>query len=454
MDAGYGSTVTDLSTRRKVLRASLESARSEVQRQLEKAELPTSMPISARVVLDPRARERWSVGPADEMRSAVADPFVRRHVGENNGGWDELRIRPQLQPFARLLAETTPLGVIHPMGFSPRPDAIDNAMTFFAQPLATAYLAALPDVAAGDPHVVERLADELDTLIERGAMFSRSQLVFDGIDAVEPLFYRNVELTPLRAEERDRYVLSTAIPGWDRDLPVPHQVLMFRPRVRLATLTSPEESSDASDGLAHRLCLALFLAGFDIKSTGVRTTVQEPSWAAFGTVTSPFPVRGASGFAEDPPTIDKPTFRRIVDTAYSIPHFTDREVASKQIALARALRGLGADKDGFLDLMIALEAALLGGADRDLAYRFRLHGAIFLRNDRAPEATLKDLKTIYDTRSKLVHGSEVRNLGASQELARELTIAVIKRSISSGWPDSKTLDTLAVNTPDGSGDDH
>jgi hypothetical protein len=99
-----------------------------------------------------------------------------------------------------------------------------------------------------------------------------------------------------------------------------------------------------------------------------------------------------------------------------------------------------------LDLVIALEAALLGGAQSELRYRFGLYGALFLRRERDPSATVKDLRDVYDIRSKLVHGTPIsaEKRHAGEELARDLPTAVIRAAIETGWPQATDLDRAAI----------
>lgn len=97
---------------------------------------------------------------------------------------------------------------------------------------------------------------------------------------------------------------------------------------------------------------------------------------------------------------------------------------------------------------IALEAALLGGTDStsELAYKFSLYGALFLRDELDPHETFQQLRNIYRVRSKLVHGGRIKETERTRALADapKLTTALIRRALESGWPEPMGLDAVAL----------
>ena len=129
-----------------------------------------------------------------------------------------------------------------------------------------------------------------------------------------------------------------------------------------------------------------------------------------------------------------------------MPDFSGIEGSGREVALYRVLRGCGSQDSGFLDYAIALEAALLGGATTELAFRFSLNGAIYLRDERDATETFEKLKNVYDVRSKLVHGDRInpdKRIAAERDAA-ELARRVAKRAIETEWPDDKVLRELAL----------
>src|SRR5205085_2878889 len=103
---------------------------------------------------------------------------------------------------------------------------------------------------------------------------------------------------------------------------------------------------------------------------------------------------------------DQAEFEAIVDLAVATPRFSSEEGNPREVALYRALRGLGAKTGGFLDLAIALEAALLAGTTSELAFKFRLYGSLFCPGEDVA-ASFADFKRVYSVRSNLVHGTPV-----------------------------------------------
>jgi hypothetical protein len=222
---------------------------------------------------------------------------------------------------------------------------------------------------------------------------------------------------------------------------------MFNPTILLEATTSrrTEHLAEQPD-LAHRVALALFLLGFDFSGLGVLVGFDLPRWASFGLSYQPFPV--TETVPESNKTISQEEFVDAVNLAHRMPHFDSTERNGKAIALYRTLRGCGTPESAFLDFAIALDSALLSGIDTELAYRFRLYGALFLMDQRDPKETFQKLANIYKVRSTLVHGSPVQSEDrqVAQQDASELARAVVKKAIVRGWPNTRTLDSVALQT--------
>jgi hypothetical protein len=191
--------------------------------------------------------------------------------------------------------------------------------------------------------------------------------------------------------------------------------------------------------------LAAFLLGFDLSGAGTVVSFDRPVWVAQGLSHSPFSLGVKFGVqARD---ITRDDFEAIVTLAYKIPEFTENERSPHEIVLHRVERGCSAEVKGagFLDCVIALEAALLGGVDSELSYRFSLYGALFLAETRDVDDTFVRLRNVYDVRSRLVHGSPVNpaKREAATNDAQEFARAVVLKSVESGWPDTKDLDAQA-----------
>ena len=206
-----------------------------------------------------------------------------------------------------------------------------------------------------------------------------------------------------------------------------------------------EAGAEDAVRLHHRLALAFFLRGHNISSAESCIRFGDPRWASVGITTTPLPVE-ARFITTPPAAIDQLEFAAVVDLALSMPPFGPEEATREEVILYRLLRGCGARQSAFLDLATALEAVLLEGARTELAYRFRLYGALFLAPEREPSETVMQLKEVYEVRSRLVHGTPVPppRLRAAEAMARTLATAVGRKAVENSWPAAGQLDELAL----------
>lgn len=81
-----------------------------------------------------------------------------------------------------------------------------------------------------------------------------------------------------------------------------------------------------------------------------------------------------------------------------------------QLALRRVLVAGARERveDRLVDLVVALEALMAGGAKDSLSYRLKIRAAILLRGTRDLEKLMRLVSVIYDVRSAVVHGSSNR----------------------------------------------
>ncbi|MCW3101228.1 MAG: hypothetical protein JWL77_6846 [Chthonomonadaceae bacterium] len=434
---------------REIARDALEAARVEVVRRLAEQRLPTSVDHSQLLLIDNDELTGWQTEWQSVRCSSLTDSAVLTAVDHGSIQFRTLGLRDQLVPLARALASATPLGEYVPNGLPRREDSMENALVSFAHPMALNYLLSLEDVAQRDDQLVERLVAGLALLAERGVLWQRGQLALDGIRVTTPLQpHRGVILRALTPFERGHWVQSrgplSAVPTLP-DFAVPHRWEHFTPRVVVDWVDEVEAGGEDRLQMHHRLALAFFMRGHDIASTGSCVRHGDPRWASFGVSTVPFPVE-ARPTAAPPPAIDQDEFAAVVDLAFSMPPFGSEERTRQEVVLHRLLRGCGSQAPAFLDLAIALEAALLEGTRSELAYRFRLYGALFLTAERNSEATAEELKEIYEVRSRLVHGTPVPapRLRAAEATARTLATAVARKAVENGWPTSAALDELAL----------
>jgi hypothetical protein len=314
------------------------------------------------------------------------------------------------------------------------------------------YLLTLKDLGEDEPALAERLGDELQRVIEQEETYRRWQLALGGLAVSTACNHRGVSLRPLTPMERGALADSQlmghrnqGVPRSDFELPSSFSVALPSFLLEITTKRMLTRSSDAST-LPNRVVLAFFLSGFEISGTGVVTNFDLPRWASVGVAHNPFPL-AERAIAEMKP-ITEGEFETVVDLAHKIPEFGGTEGNSREIALFRLLRACGMHwhESGFLDFAIALEAALLGSAQTELAYKFSLYGALFLKDSFEPRVTMQRLKQIYTIRSRLVHGGRVKppDLQAATLDAAELAKAVIRQAVETGWPEPRTLDAAAT----------
>jgi hypothetical protein len=440
-------------TRRRLtelVQEALHSARAEVARRLQVANLPLSVKIQ-RAAIEPSEGTGWQSGQREVQVGTIHLDHVFYGIAEQSVPNRLLGLRDQLQPLADYLNDTTDLASRSwPRG--PGGQEAEGILSHFLVPMTHYYLLALNDLGEDDPALMERLGDELQQVIKQEEIYHRWQISLGGLALSATCKHRGVTLRPLSPMERGALAEFQVMGRRDREVPgsdfeLPSLFTIALPSVLLEITTKrPLAQSWDSSTLPNRLVLAFFLSGFEIGGTGVITNFDLPRWVAFGVAHNPFPL--AERAISEVKPISQGEFEAVVDLAYRIPGFGGTEGNSREIALFRLLRACGMHwhESGFLDFAIALEAALLGSAQTELAYKFSLYGALFLKNWFEPRDTMQRLKQIYTLRSKLVHGGRVKPLDLQTATldAAALAKAVIRQAVESGWPDPKTLDAAAL----------
>lgn len=438
------------SQRRELVSSCLEAARLEVLRRLREHNLPTSIEVERVVVRDNADRTGWSTEWETVRVSSMSASEIQVQVRDESIPIRLIGLREQLQPLAEFLDRNSDLGQKRPQGMFPEATGPDAVLVRYLVPLAFIYISGLTDVARPSTRAIDRINTDLGQLCDAATVTHRRQLALGGLWITRRMGpHRGVSLRPLtdvergRAHQQELTALSQPRAP-ETDYIVPRRFGTFTPRTLLEIATArPKDKLLDESRLPNRLALAFYLMDYDIAGPGVIVGFDEPGWASAGFNFGPFPVTERSLTDKRlTPTV----FKSIVDLAYKIPNFGGEEGSGKEIALFRTLRGCGSQDSALLDFAIALEAALLGGATTELAYRFSLYGALFLQEERDTNETFDKLKNVYDVRSKLVHGSRIKREArtAAEQDARELARAVIKRAIERGWPDSRTLDALAT----------
>lgn len=436
---------------RGLLGETLEICRAEVVRRLQAKQLPLTIKIQQMVVVNNPDGTGWGSDWEEVQVSPLRSTEILIAVRDESIPHLLLGLADQLRPLAERLDTTTDLGG-RGANFLPALTGVDAILARYLAPLAMHYLQQLRSVRTPRPSLVDLLAAELDLLCDASRVVHSSQLSLKGVMVRRAMTHRGITLRPLSPSERGA-VLEGQQASWSPSLAdtgefvVPRRFGSFAPAVLLdmQTTRSREQPQDESR-LAYRVALAFFLSGFDISSTGILVGFDRPRLAAFGMSQAPFPVSEKVG-AQD--RLVSPTeFRAIVDLAHQIPKFGEAEGSGRDVVLFRVLRGCGMQwqESGFLDFAIALEAALLGGIENELAHRFRLYGALYLGQERDPLGTFNKLRNIYNVRSKLVHGGRVKadDRAAAEHDAADLAKTVTRKAVLDGWPDRSVLDEAAL----------
>lgn len=438
-------TATD---RHNAVVSALETARVEVVKRMKEYGFPLSLQIRELEIIPNENgwQSQWVTVSISGLRNLAAEMAIEDDSVPSRG----MGLRPQLEALAQLLDRTTDLGT-RPANFLPGLTGVDAILARYLTNMAHGYLWSLPNLEQPDQVLVEKLAGELDELID-DSIHHTNQLAIDGVKVGSPLEYRGVKLRQLTPSERGNYWQSRNGDQLDpyrqhTGFVIPREFSTITPSVLLEVTTTRalNEPFDQST-LINRVALAFYLKGFDIAGTGIVVGFDHPSWATLGQSHSPSLVDEKHVSASK--LITEADFKAIVDLAYKMPEFGPSEASNHEIALYRTLRGLGMhwQESGFLDFAIALEAALLQGVETELSYRLALYGALFLQDERDPEETFKQLRDVYTTRSKLVHGSKVDAAKREQAIidARDIIKAIMLKAIENGWPNKGQLDRRAL----------
>lgn len=435
----------------------LEAARIEVVRRMHDTNQPLSLEAQELNVRRSPEGNGWNTDVEIVQVGGLYDNHSLIAIRDESVPLATLGLREQLISFAEYLAQATDLATARYAQFSgPDQSPADVLLTRCVSPLALYYLRSLGDLGISDHSLVLRLADELDRLISSDAIVHVSHLPIAGVHPEYLYRHRGVSIRALTPREQGAWLEANVRMGSprlvrDSDYMPFAKVPDFMPSalVEMRTARPLQQQFDTSQ-LPNRIALAFFLKGYDFATSGFVTNFDWPSWAAMGRWNTPFTVAEKPHFGPDA-LLRSEDFRNIVDLAYKMPDFSGREASGHEVVLYRVLRALGArpTDSAFLDLVIALEAALLAGAATELSYKFSLYGALYLREEYQPPATFNRLKNIYRVRSKLVHEGRTTP-DTSQKATRdasELAKAVTLKAIESGWPEPKVLDRVALDRP-------
>lgn len=206
--------------------------------------------------------------------------------------------------------------------------------------------------------------------------------------------------------------------------------------------------------IARPVVLAFFIHGYQLAGPGVLTAHLSPEWLSVVNRWDHAPVAPRTSLS----VADHLTAQKLGEIAATARWIDAQGVTepanSHGLALHRALLGATREDpiDSLLDFVIALEALLLpfdpDTRHGDLAYRFRLHGALYLSESIDERArTSATLKTLYDLRSRAVHGNgypSSDDTSAAVSDAASLVRRGLLRTLKDGFPTPNDFRVLAL----------
>lgn len=435
-------------TRSDLIFDALETCRREVVKRLKAVNYPLVIDSTRLIVVE---RENgWGTENKNIKISGLQSYEAQLAICDNSVTHSRLGLREQLEPLANYLNEISDLGT-RPYFFGPPLSGGEAILVRYLTKLSFRYLILLKRLDRGEPILAKRLIFDFEEFCDSDEINNLKQFTVTGLKPSARYSYRGVTIRALSREERGAFYVARNNQGtmheFDMEMVPPITFENFMPSSVVTVSSSRPGTVIQSDPSTFplRLALALFLNGYEVSSTGDVISYDQPRWIYGWSSGEPFPVEEKANTVDK--KLTKREFEKAVDLAYKIPDFSGKEGNAKEIALFRVLKGCGKhwQESPFLDFVIALEAALLDSNKNELGYRFRLYGAIFLGEQRNADETFKKLKSIYDLRSKLVHGSAIKpdDLRVATENAKELAIAIIRKAVESGWPDPKKLDAHA-----------
>jgi hypothetical protein len=337
---------------------------------------------------------------------------------------------------------------------------------FILLPALQHHLSALPNITDADQAAASAFTDEVlkvahDSRLRYRLVVPLNGLALDNQDG--PFTAEGVSIRPVSDTERgdwlgERGGMSQAF-FQAGDLAFPEVAVELE-------LSSPRDTAlELNPGPVPSLVGALLLHGYWV--AGRFYEVQsEPTWL--------FPVRQKTpvtvpGIVDGRSVLSTEGFAASLATAKALDKYGITQPQSpKDLALHRFLAGVarqgindflpgGADRnaaDAVLDFTIALEALLLpydeNARHGDLGYRFRMHGAHFLADERQQRVALaRKLGGIYEVRSRLAHGGKYPSLDeirATRSDARELARRGLLRAVQEGFPTARAFNEMVLGT--------
>lgn len=327
---------------------------------------------------------------------------------------------------------------------------------FIVLPALQQHLAALPGVDRADETAAAAFAEEVLQVAHDDRLRSRVVVPLSGID-LEPapgvLSEGDVRIRRLSDAEQGQWLEEHGRPS----LSAFSLVAAEPPRVALElSVSGARHAQHLGVGAGDRaplLIAALQLHGHQVAGR-FALEYSDPAWVFPGLMGRPLTLPARS---EKLSVLTASDLREVIKTAGLLERYNLEQPQSPQdLALHRFVAGVARENatDAVLDFTIALEALLLpydlNARRGDLGYRFRIHGAHYLAE--RPEhrhAIAKQLRDIYELRSRLVHGGgypDQAQVTSTRETACGLACCGLLRAVRRGFPKPETFNSMVLGT--------
>ena len=458
-------TITNSTVRQALAEFFLSSARA-IARRLKRNGYPLT--ISERRAQPLRFHDGWIISESDSLVNILASNYPWPQRGSPQLTPQEIRKASHLgNAIADSCVGTLPFWPASTFGselLAPTKDGktpaapdfgIDPARwvaRYIVLPALQSHLVALSSLDRADSASALAFADEVIRVAHDDRWHFREIALIGGIDleSVEYGAFGQAQVTFRRATEQEQvqWLKKTSFTRMFEEEDPPTVALEVRcdaPR----TLDEPKWH-DATPILVS----ALQLEGHKVTGSVATETVQ-PDWLlqliSLNELNLPLTSRRR---IEELTRNDIPA---IFKTASMIRDFNVVEPRSvRDLALHRFVSGCARQipADALIDFTITLESLLLPYDENarrgDLSYRFRIHGAHYLAIDISDRNEIfQQLRNIYDTRSRLVHGakypSEAETI-ATCDAAYNLARCGLLRAVYHGFPTPQMLQQMVLGS--------
>lgn len=312
-------------------------------------------------------------------------------------------------------------------------------------PAIVEYLRDLDSLAAADSAKAARIADDALYLAASTKLEAVSYLPVYGINTqADPLVSGDISVRALTPLERGAIWSQSSV-----SVPEPWDVIYS---ARLTTLipshiievktTSPRMEYPQTGTHYQAVLCAFYLHGYPLAGRGMMTSSAAPAWTGFGRIGTPIQLPSLQRGRKD---LDQEQLNEVWRTLTKLRNYNfGQPLSPRDLSLHRFVLGSGRESatDSLLDFTIALECLFLpydpSTRQGELAYRFRLHGAHYIATSKSERREVwKQLRDLYDTRSRLVHGAEyptTEEVATKVATARNLAEQALLKAVRSHFP--------------------